>query len=249
MILNRARSLYLRAALRLGRKPRYESIRSLRDLAAELPFVVIDHDLEGIAGWLRPNERKALYALARWLPGPFLEIGPWVGLSTSIIAYAIKDSGNEKFFITSELNPKLPNYRPHDGGVGFFVPPESVEPCGVCSVEVFETSIKPVVMEDGGVLGRLKANLASKNLDSFVRVIEGDFSRVPDLTCSFVFSDTMHDPAEIQRNAPRLRRFLKPGTILACHDTDRKNEEELRRHIAFGECIQVDSLFVGQVIL
>lgn len=247
MILNRARSLYLRVALRLGRKPRYESIRTLRDLAGELPFVVIDHDLEGIAGWLRPNERKALYALARWLPGPFLEIGPWVGLSTAIIAYAIKESGSNKQFVTSELNPQISNYRPYDGGIGFFVPPESVVPYGVCSVDVFQRLIKPTVMAEGGVVGRLQKNLVAKRLDSMVTIVEGDFSAVPDLGYTFVFTDIMHDPPEIERNAPRLKPFLRKNTVLVCHDTDSRNEKELRKHIAFGESIQIDSLFIATV--
>lgn len=247
MIAADVRSLYRRVALRLGRKARYGKIFSLRHLMDELPYVTIDHDLHGIEGWLRPDERRALYALARWLPGPFLEIGPWVGLSTAIIAYAIKDSGSNKQFVTCELNPNLLNYRPYNGGIGFFVPPDSTVPYGVCSFDVFERLIKPVITADGGVIGQLRKNLTTKGLASFVSIVEGDFSRVPDVGYTFVFSDTMHDPAEIQRNAARLKPLLRRNTILACHDTDRRNEELLRRYVVFSDSIQVDSLFVGRV--
>lgn len=247
MTVGSVRTLYRRAAFRLGRRARFENFKSLADLKEELPFVVIDHDLEGIAGWLKPDERRALYALARWLPGPFLEIGPWVGLSTSIIAYAIRDSAVHKQFITSELNPKIQNYRPYNGGIGFFVPPESTVPHGVCSIDTFDRLIKPVVTGEGGVIGRLEKNLAAKGLDVFVKIVEGDFTQVPDIGYKFVFSDTMHDPPEVKRNALRLKSFIREGTILACHDIDAQNEEELRRWISFSEIIQVDSLFIGRV--
>lgn len=247
MIADTMRTLYRRVALRLGRRARFESFSSLQDLKEELPFVVINHDLEGIAGWLRPDEQKALYALARWLPGPFLEIGPWVGLSTSIIGYAIKDSNVAKPFVTVELNPSIRNLRPYDGGIGFFVPFESTVPCGVCSVDTFERQIKPVVTGEGGIIGALKRNLTAKGLASLVKIVEGDFTHAPNLGYNFIFTDTMHDPPEIQRNASRLRPFLRDQTILACHDIDARNEEELRRWISFSESIQVDSLFIGRV--
>lgn len=247
MLNESVQSLYRRAAIRLGRRANYDKLSNLEELVDELPFVVIDHDFEGINGWLSLNERKALYALARWLPGPFLEIGPWVGLSTSIISYAIRESGQKKRFVTAELNPKIQNYRRYNGGIGFFVPPESSVPYGVCPIDLFERLIKPVVETPGGVIGTLKKNLDSKGLSPFVEIVEGDFTNVPNQGYKFVFSDTMHDPAEISRNAVSLPPYLGAGSYLACHDIDAGNEAELRKWISFSESVQIDSLFIGKI--
>jgi hypothetical protein len=65
------------------------------------------HVLINIPGWLTANERRALYALARWAPGPTLEIGSRVGLFTTAIARGIKDSGVNKAFDTIDLNPTI----------------------------------------------------------------------------------------------------------------------------------------------
>src|SRR5689334_2335779 len=63
-----------------------------------------------IFGWLTPRERQALYTLGRYLPGPFVEIGAWVGLSTATIALGIKDSGERKAFTTHEFGVTEENF-------------------------------------------------------------------------------------------------------------------------------------------
>jgi hypothetical protein len=52
----------------------------------------------GVDGFMTVRERQALYAFARHLSGPFLEIGSWVGLSTCHIASGIRDSHESKRF-------------------------------------------------------------------------------------------------------------------------------------------------------
>lgn len=49
----------------------------------------------GIDGWLRREDALKLYELAYFAPGPILEIGSYHGLSTSIVARAVADSGPE----------------------------------------------------------------------------------------------------------------------------------------------------------
>jgi cephalosporin hydroxylase len=49
----------------------------------------------GIDGWLRREDALKLYELAYFAPGPILEIGSYHGLSTSILARAVADSGAE----------------------------------------------------------------------------------------------------------------------------------------------------------
>lgn len=226
---------------------RFDKIRSLRELSTKISTVCLEHDLRDVPGWLRPNERKALYAVARWAPGPFLEIGSWVGLSTSYIAYGIRDSRVIKPFLAAELNPHIENYRPYDVGIGFFVPPDAEVPHGVCSHDLFEREIKPVVTAPGGVIGQLRSNLARFGLLELVEIYEGDFREMPQRTFRFIFLDIMHDLEEITNNAPGIRRFIAPGTIMACHDTDESNEKCIKQQFDFSFAFRVDSLFIGEI--
>jgi hypothetical protein len=229
--------------------PRFDGkkIKTLNDFYISIPTIRPKLTLPNIAGWLRPEEKKVLYALSLWLPGPFLEIGAWVGLSTSIIACGIRDSKENKQFITAELNPSIHNFKPVLDGIGFFNPVDSTTPSGVCSLELFERDIKPFVSQPGGIIGMLNKNLTDLQLQDYVQIVEGDFRRVPKLNYRFIFSDTMHDTHEILNNAPSIRELVSSGTILACHDTTSENEKTLRQCIDFNKTFIIDSLFVGEV--
>jgi hypothetical protein len=228
--------------------PDYRRARDLRELARMQPRVRFDPGRVAAAGWLTSSEQRALYSLARWAQGPFLEIGPWLGLSTTIIALGIADSGEAKEFVTREYNPTLANFRPlPDGTIGLFIPADSTESMGACSHESFENDIRPIVAGVHGVIGQLTDNLRRARIDHLVRVSVGDFRELETRTYHFVFADTMHNALEIQRNAPQLRRFLTVGSILACHDTTAENERLLRELFSFAADFRADSLFVGKI--
>jgi hypothetical protein len=228
--------------------PDYRRIPGLGELGAMQPRVRFDLARAPVTGWLTLAERRALYSIARWSPGPFLEIGSWLGLSTTIIALGIADSGDSKEFDTCEFNPTLANFRPTaNGQIGFFIPADSSQAMGLCSCEVFENEIKPVVGHPDGVGGLLQKNLARAGVSALVRVSLGDFRHLDARTYRCVFCDALHDETEIRRNAPELRRFLAPGAILACHDTTAVNEQLLREYFAFGDAFRADSLFVGHI--
>ncbi len=62
----------------------------------------------GIDGWLRREDALKLYELAYFARGPILEIGSYHGLSTSILARAVADSGSEgrdRRILSVELDP------------------------------------------------------------------------------------------------------------------------------------------------
>jgi predicted O-methyltransferase YrrM len=195
------------------------------------------------------REQRALYAVARFSPGPILEIGPWLGRSTVFIGRGIVDSGKKKEFLTCELAPTIANYRYlSEKTVGFYYPPESETSMGVCPIEIFENDIKPVVLHPKGVIGQLKENLAAFDVADAVTVFQGDFRNSQIRRYSFLFTDAMHDEAEITRNAPDLYQFLGAGSILACHDMTPENEKHLRKFFQFGYSFFVDTLFVGEIV-
>src|SRR5262245_8635890 len=101
--------------------------------------------LTPLPGWLTLGEQRTLYALAYILDGPILEIGAWIGRSTSVIARGIRDAGRYKRFVTCELNPTLENFRPAGTEMGFFVPPESDVCLGLASMHSWATEIEPIL--------------------------------------------------------------------------------------------------------
>ncbi len=233
-------------------KSMFEGFRDpeLRRIAPSLARTRFAHPLTGVAGWLSPREKQLLYSFGRWLPGPFLEVGPWVGKSTCCIASGIRDSSEPKQFISAELNPTLANFRPADNGVGFFYPAESTENMGSCTFEEYEQEIRPIITCPGGVIGQLKRNLIRLRLDSLVDLREGHFGAVEDRGFRFIFVDAMHSPDEIERNAGDLNRYLRPGVILACHDLHchPENEVTLRRVFRYGHTFAIDTTFVGEIV-
>lgn len=59
----------------------------------------------GVVGWLLRADALKLYELAYFAPGDILEIGCSHGLSTSIIARAVRDSGRSCRIETVDLDP------------------------------------------------------------------------------------------------------------------------------------------------
>lgn len=219
----------------------------IEDLCQKIEEITFEYALRGVQGWLSPDEKKALYALALHTTGPVLEIGSWVGLSTACIALGIRDQGRDRLFITTDLNPTLEHFRPIDNDrIAFFLPNEP-SARGSCSVEQFEQQVKPVISQDGGVIAQLRKNLTALGLISLVTIIEGEFTRAPHLDYQLIFCDATHTPYEISLTMPALQPFLSAGTILACHDIDATNEAELKGYLSFSSSFKIDSLFIGQI--
>jgi predicted O-methyltransferase YrrM len=62
----------------------------------------------GIPGWLRIEDALKLYELAYYSAGDIVELGFFQGLSTSILASAIRDSQDKQRVVsTIDLNPEL----------------------------------------------------------------------------------------------------------------------------------------------
>lgn len=207
-----------------------------------------------IPGWLTPRERSTLYALARCLEGPILEIGSWAGLSTTAIARGVRDSGKPKSFDTIDINPSEANFVSSDDEVGFLVS-GNTQFVGVISAASYE-SMLPVLRYPGGPVGLLRENLKRLNLSNYVSIHVGDFRNLAPRKYNLVFCDALHDLVEIKQNAPHLNRFLGSGSILAVHDVGGdggKNssldlQRALKKEIRLGRSVIVDSLYIAEVV-
>jgi hypothetical protein len=219
---------------------------TLRDLQGRIKTAPFKYPLSGIQGWLQPDEQHVLYVLARYLDGPVLEIGSWVGLSTACLAYGVRDSGLARHLVTTDLNPSSQHFRRTGEHFDFLLPGDSL-PRGSCDLLTYRRLVQPVIKQPGRALGLLRRNLLRLGLLGYLTILEGDFSIAPDLGYHLIFCDATHTPYETELTAQALQRFLIPGMILACHDVNAANESVLRESISFQDTFQVDTLFVGQI--
>jgi hypothetical protein len=220
--------------------------RTLDMLHQRITTTRFKKNLRGVRGWLSPAERTALYVLGRYAEEPILEIGAWVGLSTACIAYGIRDSREQKLFITTELVPKPEHFRRQGNRMVFMLPGDTTERGG-SSVETYRTEVEPVIHSREGVIGHLRRNLARLKLSDIARIYVGDFRQAPRYAYRTIFCDATHTPYEIALTVRGLAPFLAEGVVLACHDIDQGNESALRSWIPFVETFRVDSLLVGLV--
>lgn len=206
-----------------------------------------DKDISGIEGWITDNEKSILYNFAKNIEGNILEIGSWVGLSTSCICYGIKDSNIKKTFITCELNPKKENYKKIDNGIGFYKNINDNEPMWITDINNYNKNIEHILEYKGGVIGKLKDNLKNKNLIDFVEIIEGDFDNLNNFNFNFIFVDTLHTQNEILKNANKIKKFINNETIVICHDVyyrGSNNLNLLKEIFLFKDFYIVDSMLI-----
>jgi len=205
-------------------------------------------DHQTVIGMISPLERQMLYAMGRWLPGPVVEIGSWMGLSTTAIARGIRDSRMPKKFDTFDLKMTPEYFRPVVGGIGLFLPGDP-EPHGVCSEQLYQEEVFPFITAPGGSNRLLLDNLERLGLSKFVVAHVGDFRLWPAHLCGLVFCDALHDLHEIEVNVPHLQSFLQAGSVLACHDVAHKPElvAALREKLPLGHAVSVHSLYVAEV--
>lgn len=212
----------------------------IADLTPPAPLTSIEN------GWLSAEEQRILYSCAYILDGPFLEMGAWVGKSTSVLARGIRDSGIPKRFVTSEIGPALEHYRIVDGEAHYFAVTDSESvSIGHVPEAAFEQLIKPILCAPGGVIGCLERNLTLLGLFSVVQIHVGDFATAPDLDYQFIFNDCAHNAFEIEKTVPGLRRFIGKNVLfLAAHDYSPEGEAAFRKHFDIHESTRIDSLYL-----
>ena len=176
-------------------------------------------------GWLPRHVGLLLYNLARCVDGPILEIGSFVGRSTTCLAAGVRDSATRKQFITTDFHFEsaedfLAHYRRVHG-------PDASIP-----------ALQRHYMQDRGTMFHLQANLASRKLDDYVTVLRGDFANVlPATKFSLLYCDVTHDPSEVALNVPRLKEFVAEGAIVVFDDISSPElAASVVQHLPIGTC-------------
>lgn len=171
---------------------------------------------DDIPGWFTANEARLLFtAVALRQPRTILEIGTFLGRSTTTIALAIRDGGFACDFTS----------------VDFDVADEAAF-LRQMPMTHGRTSIMPteyhVAFADGlSTSAYAKRMLQRHGVEPLVRLMSGDFRAVASGTYDLVFADCLHDADEIRRNAPGIVPFIAAGGTLAVHDATLANRKEL----------------------
>jgi Methyltransferase domain len=183
-------------------------------------------------GWMSPLELKVLYNFARYGDGDFLEIGTWIGRSSTAIAMGFRDVGQ----IGRRLD--LVDF-------GFVSTSDFADKLKMGNEYLLQDEICRPIMMPGGVIAVLIENLRSRDLLRFVTsVCRGNAAEVP-LRSSYgvVFCDAVHSLGEIEVAGPVLARILKPGSWLICDDLcEQFLVEALEQYITFDLKLQLKEL-------
>lgn len=160
-------------------------------------------------GWFNRADCENLSRAVTESTGPILEIGPWIGRSSAVIASTLR-----------HLKQQDRIYDIIDFGIeGKEEWAACLGPDAVKNSEHDEKYCYPI-MYPGGTLALLKKNLEDRNLlqytDDIIKgdVITHEFSR----TYGLIFCDATHNFKEVNRNLPKVDQLLQPGGLLLCHD-------------------------------
>lgn len=160
-------------------------------------------------GHVSKRQMLRLYWLARQSPGPFLEVGPWVGRSTSAIAWAMRRRRPRPAFVTIEKGFSSLEDWEKFWGISIYAKPPRLA-----------ARYTRHILRPGGSIASLRENLADRGLAEAVQVFVGDLLEFR--SCErfrFIYCDTAHDLAEISRNVPSLAPLIdREDCIFVCDD-------------------------------
>jgi hypothetical protein len=185
----------------------HEASRLTFDLQRLLPLPPID---PLPAGWMNELDLQVLYNVALHVKSPLLEIGPWIGRSTSVICAGIRDSGDTKIFDVLDFGIcGVDEYQQRFGYVPDFEYPDHVR-----------ALLGPSITAPGGTLAVLIENLRLNGMLKFTTSIcRADWIGCPhSRKYGFIFIDAVHNHDEAQRHVPKMREFLLPGATVVVDD-------------------------------
>ncbi|GGJ02153.1 Stf0 family sulfotransferase [Neoroseomonas lacus] len=160
-------------------------------------------------GWMRPIELRILYTLARRTAGPVLEVGSWIGRSSSAIAAGLRDGGRHP------------------------APVFDIVDFGPCSATEWQErfgqklnldnaggSVAAAVFHPGGSIAVLIENLRRNALLGQVNgILRGDLLTAPlGRRYGMIFCDAVHGAAEAARTMPRIAELAADQALLIFDD-------------------------------
>ena len=158
-------------------------------------------------GMIRPIQGLRLSAISYLLGSDCLEIGSWVGRSTSYIATGLRMAqGDAKLYSVDKHFSSQKEFEE------FF------------NEKLNESSIRGKrylrhLERNEGTLASLRENLDERGLRSWVNVISGDILELNfDKKFKFVFADVVHDKSELERNLEKILSLLDNDSVLVCDD-------------------------------
>jgi predicted O-methyltransferase YrrM len=167
----------------------------------------------GIPGWFTTDEAEALYLLAATARGRILEVGHFLGRSTSAICEGIRDAGRPAEFNSYDLGFRsaeefAEHYRTLYDRPEFAVPSEYTEMVYARGMTTSEVA---------------REHLTRFGLAGYVNLVTGDFSALDHTRYDLIFCDAVHDPVEVLANVPAVARCSEDGCVWAFHDMTRVN--------------------------
>lgn len=167
-----------------------------------------------IPGWFSVQEAEELYRLAATLSCPrMLEVGHFLGRSTSALCEGIKVAGRKVEFNSYDLGftdaeQFVAHYKKLYNTTTFSVPQEYQDL--VYSKKKTTTEIA-------------RSFLERFHLSEYVNLISGDFSKLDQTKYGFIFCDALHDLTEIQHILPHVINNSEDDCVWACHDMTDEN--------------------------
>lgn len=171
-------------------------------------------------GWMRPADLKLLYNAGRMASGPVLEVGPWLGRSTSALALGLRDRAESGIdpvaFDTLDLGiTGAAEWQDRFG-----------EPF---DLDKDKGRVADAVYHPGGTIAVLIRNLRDNGLlGHMTNIIRGDLITCPiQRDYGLIFCDATHSDEEIHRHLPRLAELAGPGCTLIFDDVVTKDRADL----------------------
>lgn len=162
-------------------------------------------------GWMSATDLRVLYNCAYRTQGPILEVGPWLGRSTTAITAALRD--REKTGIDRTFFDTV------DYGI------TSAEEWysrfnETLSVGKDKGRVMDAVYHPGGTLAVLIKNLKENGLLPYMtNIVWGNFLECPlQRKYSMIFCDATHDDQEVHDNVPALAKVAAKNCVYVFDD-------------------------------
>ena len=163
-------------------------------------------------GWMSPFDLQVIYNAARKTKGDILEIGPWLGRSSTAISLGVADriSHDGKDAVQYDLID-----------FGITGPDEWKSRFGTeFDFSYDKGRVARAILHPGGSNAVLIENLRRLDLLKYSNaIIRGDLIHTPiQKKYQMVFCDALHTAEEIARTMPKLAKLLAKGSTLVADD-------------------------------